>query len=323
MSVASAISGTVRALVVAALTAGGAFGLLAVFHPFASPVMETGAAGAGDTNALHESIERALAALAETEAAIGGANATSITVTPASPDATLLAQYETQIAAATERRDLSRRHAAAIREGLKSGMPLAALAEIRDSAVIGQLLAQQTALDAQIAEQGARFKPAHPVMRALFAQRDALATQIRGQAAGVAAALEAEGELDDKQIKLLQAQLSASTGASTDTASSRNAALKAQAVAQRAEFDALMDAYFGHSSAATAEVAAPGPLGSPLNLLVVAVAASSALIFQVTFAARHGRLRTEAADLASWQADHDGPEPALEDGAEVRLRRAS
>jgi uncharacterized protein involved in exopolysaccharide biosynthesis len=300
--------------------------LLAVFQPFdrsASAVVTADT----DADALRARIDGARAALAETDAALDAAGTSLPAATSPGPDTTVSGQYEMQIAAATERRDLARRHAAAIRDGLKSGLPVASLAEIRDSVVIGQLLSQEAALESQIAEQGARFKSSHPVMRALLAQRDALAAQIRTQAASVAAALEAEADLDDKQIALLRGQLGSTplAVAPAPAAAMAPTELRATAAAQRAELDALMDAYLKLPPAAAATTSRPDLL-SPPNVAVAAFAGIVALLSQVAIFAGRRRRNTEGADLAAWQADDDEPElPLAADGEDDAplLRRAS
>jgi hypothetical protein len=320
MSVISAVASGLRALVIAAATAGAAFGLLAVFHPFAPPTTAIIAVPSGDADALHKRIDKARNALAKTQAALDNVNATAVVVV--GPDETLRAQYKAQIADAIDRRDLARRQAAAIRDALKANRPVASLAGIRDSVVIGQLLAQQAALDAQIAEQGARDKRSHPVMRALLAQRDALAIQIAAQAASIAAALESEADLDDKQIALLQDKLG--TGAKSSSAARPDTAeLATKLIAQRTELDALMDAYFKAAPTATTTATPNSYVLTIPNLVDAAIAGLAALASQIGFARRR-RARQQAEDLAQWQDDVE-PELPLDEpaAAERELRRAS
>jgi len=200
MSIGSVIGSTLRALVIAAATGAAAFGLLVVFQPFGktAPTAAVTVTGSPEATALQGRIEALRVALRDSETALDAAKATSAT---ASPDAASRAQYDAQIAAATERRDLALRHAEAIRTSLDAGVTPSSLAEIRDSVVIGQLLSQQVALDARIATDGARFRANHPTMRALTAQRNALTIQIGQEAANIAAALESEAKIDDAQIK--------------------------------------------------------------------------------------------------------------------------
>ena len=329
----SLIVGALRGLVIAAATAGAAFGLLVVFHPFsATPPMQVSvAADTSNADAVQARIEALRGSLRDTETAVATLKTQSLTVSPAPAGNGLTAQYEAQIAAATERRDLALRHATAIRDGLRAGLPVSSLAEIRDSVMVGQLLSQQSALDVEIAEQGARLKPTHPVMRALLAQRGALLTQIDAAAASIATALESEAKLDDAQIELLQSQLPASGPAQPDTTAgaSDTAALETQAAAQRAELDALVDAYF-NIKPATATASTAAPASNPLNLLnliVVGVAGFAALLFQAMLAGRRRRARRiEAEELAAWRADHDVEtvaEPVIVKPAAPSLRRAS
>jgi hypothetical protein len=317
MSIGGAISGTVRALLIAAATGAAVLGLLVVLHPFEAvrPAVAVTADPAAD--ALRAKIADARDALAHTEAALRNVNGPSSAIGPdVSNDS---AQLEVQSAATTERRDLALRHAQAIRAALKSAADLGALAEIRDSVVIGQLLTQRAALDAQVAEQGARLKPIHPTMRALNAQKAALAAQVRAEAASIATALEAEAKLDDAQLKQLQSRL----GGPTTTAAAPDAGtLAARASAQRTELDGLVDSYFDLAPKAVGASGSPANILSPLNLFVAAIAAIAAAMFQLGLALRRRRLRRQAtADLARWHRDHDPELPA--EPAMPELRRAS
>jgi len=325
MSIRSVISGSVRGVLIAAATGATAFGLLVVFHPFAA----TGAAqsqsisASASSDALKQRIDMARDALRQTETALDEATGRSLAVTSPSRVSDMTAQ----LAAAIDRRDLALRHAKAIRDALAAGADLSALAEIRDSVVVGQLLGRQIALDAQIAEQGARLKPNHPTMRALNAQRAALLAQIKSEATGIASALEVEANLDDVQIKLLQSRPSAGPVTASD-APADTTALETEAAAQRTELDNLMDAYFGLKPGAAAPATAAtttANLLSPLNLFVTAVAVIAALMFQIGLAQR-ARRRREALDLALFESDVDteivaDPVPVSEPDAV--LRRAS
>ena len=294
MSVRSVIGGMVRGLVIAAATAGAAFGALVVFEPFgrAPPPVPAEAATAPASLALQQRIEELRLSLRETGMALDAATSAPTV------DSATRAQYEAQIAAAIERRDLARRHAEAIRESLDAGVTPSSLAAIRDSVVIGQMLTQQVALDARIAVESARLRANHPTMLALTAQRTALAGQIKQEAAGIAAALESEAKIDDAQIARLQSKLSALLpAAATDTA-----ALEAQASAQRIELDGLVDAYFNIPAAAP--IAPARDLLNPLNLAVAGIAAIAATAMQLLLAIRRRKARV-AADLAEWRMDHD------------------
>lgn len=323
MTLATALTGFVRALLIAVATSAAVFGLLVVFHPFA-PAFPTTTIAPADTSsadALHAQIETVRASLSQTEAALEQARG-STPIGGTASGSTSVARVEMQIAAAIERRDLARRHATAIREALKSGLVPSALPEIRDSVLVGQLLSQQAALEGQIAIESVRLRASHPVMKALVAQRESLALQIRAQATNIAAALEAEAELDDTQIRLLQSQPAAPSMATPPADTSR---LEAEASAERAQLDTMMDAYFAMRPAASvAATSSANPLSAP-NLAVISIAGLAALVFQLGLALRRRRLAQEA-DLAAWQADHDEElartsVPAAQ--PEAPLRRAS
>jgi hypothetical protein len=138
-------------------------------------------------------------------------------------------------------------------------------------------------------------------MRALTAQRTALAGQIKQEAASIAAALESEAKIDDAQIAVLESQLvTLPASATADTAS-----LQARATAQRAELDGLVDAYFNipATSAAAPDVAPRNDL-SVANLVVVAIAALVTIAVQILLAQRRRRAQAEA-DLDDWRNDGD------------------
>lgn len=326
MSAGSIIGGTLRAVVIAAATAAAAFGLLVVLQPFGrsepAPATVT-VSGTPAASALQKQIETVRVSLRDAETALDAAAGVAQSAN-VSPDAATRLQYEAQIAAATERRDLALRHAEAIRASLAAGVTPSSLAEIRDSVVIGQLLVQQVALDGKIAIEGARLRANHPSMRALNAQRTALASQIREEAASIAAALESEAKIDAAQIELLQSQLPALSDAPRPAAID-TAALEAKAAALRVELDGLVDAYFNIPPATvttSSRSAAPADPLSVMNLAVVGIAALAALVFQVLLAVRRRRLvKVDPADMAAWQRDRD-PEAVVVAEPEP-LRKAS
>lgn len=326
MSAGSVIGGTLRALLVAAATSAAAFGLLVVLQPFgttapASPTVTVSGTPAADM--LQGRIETLRVSLRDTEAALANAQIAGAT-TDNSQSATVRAQQEAQIAAATERRDLALRHAQAIRTSLEAGVTPSSLAAIRDGVVIGQLLTQQVALDGRIAVEGARLRANHPTMRALTAQRAALVIQIRQEAANIATALEAETKIDAAQIDLFQAELPEAVVVAPVPADT--IALETRAAAQRAELDSLVDAYFNIPPATVTTqpqaAATPDPL-SPANMAVVAVAALAPLAFQIMLALRRRRaLRVVMADdIVDWEEDRD-PEIVVAQEIEP-LRKAS
>lgn len=317
MSVTGVIGGFLRGSLIAAATAAAAFGLLMVFQPFGTAAVSEPAIAlsSGPSTALKGRIEVLRLALRDTEAALSAAASTAPTASAATR-----AQYEAQIAAAMERRDLSLRHAEAIRRALQDGTALSSLAAIRDSVVVGQLLSQQAELDAQIALESARLKANHPTMRALNAQRAALTSQIEQQASSIATALETEASLDDAQIALLESQL---PPAEASPASADSATLATRAAAQRAELDALVDAYLDipPAVATPAGRTAADPLSLP-NLIVVGVAGLAAILFQLVLSSRRRRTRDKV-DMAAWQADGDPELPTDLVSEPEPLRQAS
>lgn len=305
MSLLSAIGATLRAIVLALFAGAAAFGLLVVFEPFREPaaVRAVTVTGTAEATSLQQRIGALRIALSETEAALEGARSERA---EGSPGATST-QYEAQIAAAAERRDLALRHAEAIRTSLEAGLTPSSLAEIRESVVIGQLLAQQVNLGARIATEGARLKANHPVMRGLHAQQAALATQIRQEVARIAVALEAEAKLDDEQIGLLKQRLQA-LAIQPPVADISGIAMKA--AAQRAELDGLVDAYLNIPPAAAVAQTEPSAAADPLNVANIAVSGATtiaALLFLIVLAANRRQRGAEAktADARAWEDDHD------------------
>lgn len=299
MSASSVVGGTVRGVAVAAVIAGTALGAAVIFDPFhASTPAVANSAGTPAARAMQERIETLRLSLRQTEDAIADAG-----TAPAS-NGGLASEYESQIAAAIERRDLAQRHAKAIRDSLEANAPLSSLAAIRESVVIGQLMSQLSALDGRIAIEGARLRAAHPTMRALTAQRTALSAQIRQEAESIATALEGEARIDDAQIDFLRAQLTeeAPPAAAVDTA-----ALASKAAAQRAELDGLVDAYFQIPPAANEASPRRDPLTTS-NLAIAALAGLGALVVQLMIAIRRRR-RAQADDIAAWEEDEDPETP--------------
>ena len=110
--------------------------------------------------------------------------------------------------------------------------------------------------------------------------------------------------------------------------------MRAKALAQRADLDALLQAFLALDPAAVpAPLEPPVPAPSradplaPLNLLVIAVATLAALVFQITLA-RSRRRRTLETEIARWREDsaRDPDLPPLArvaDGAAPLMKAAS
>ncbi|MEP7241142.1 MAG: hypothetical protein ABI697_09685 [Devosia sp.] len=315
MSIASFIVGTTRGLLVAAATSAAAVGLIAVFHPFA-PEAETGVAMPSG-NGLGDRIATLRASIRDAE----GAQTSGVIGLAPGPAPT--GQLEAQIASALERRDVAGREASEIRAALEANLALSPLAGIRDSTVVGQLLARQATLEGQIAAEGARLKPTHPVMRALFAQRDSLAAQVKAEAASIATALESEAKADAAQAALLAKQLAAM--AASPPKSSIPTIPNTALAADRAELDRLLDAYMATPAARPAPGTADD-LRTPTNLIVIGAAGLGAIVFQLLAASRR-RSAIRAGEMAAWIADRDDAEadmvPPVELPTDIPLRRAS
>lgn len=304
MSLASTFSSLARGALISLATAAVAFGAVAVFHPFepaAAPSLAAPSKGA-EAKALEGRIEALRMALRAAEA-----NSAAPAAIPTADSASRV-QFEAQIAAAAERRDLATRHAKSIRDALATGLAISSFAKIRDSVVIGQMLSQQAALDAQIAIEGTRLRANHPTMRALLAQSASLATQIRQEATNIAAALESEAQLDDKQVSLLQSQMPAQSAAIVEPGPPISGATLA---AQRAELDQLVDTYFNIPPAATVTPNASRDPVTSVTLGAAILAGLAAAVMQIALAARRRR-RAQDANIKAWREDHDpdlGPAP--------------
>lgn len=330
MLVGSFISGSIRTLLIASAAGVAVFGALVIFQPFgkapAAPAAVT-VTGSPAASALQGRIEALRISLRETENDLANVKS-DLPAAALSPNPNARAQYEAQIAAAMERRDLALRHAAAIRQSLDAGVTPSSLAAIRDSVVIGQLLTQQSALDTQIAIDGARFRSNHPTMLALTAQRNSLVTLIRREAASIASALESEAKIDDAQIKLLEGQLPAEAAQPSAPDTSM---LEAKAAAQRTELDSLVDAYFNIPpvTATVPQTSVPADPFGVANLAVVGVAFAAAMLFQTLLAIRRPRrpvlpeaTASDEDDIEAWEADQDLESVVAVDEA-TPLRKAS
>ncbi|MEO6013995.1 MAG: hypothetical protein ABIQ30_10485 [Devosia sp.] len=302
MSWVSAFTKFVRGIFIVLATSAAAFGALVVFHPLdqIAPQKITIASNGVEAKALEGRIEALRLAVRAAEISQMPVDAQIVT---GSVDTASRAQFEAQIAAASERRDLALRHAKTIRDALGAGIPVSSFAEIRDSVVIGQLLSQQGALNAQVSIEGARLRPNHPTMRALTAQSTSLSAQIRQEAASIASALEAEARLDDAQVTLLQSQLPAEAMPPVArVASAPDAAL----AAQRAELDDLVDKYFNipPATAPIATTSSSHEIFSAINIGLVVVAALAAIGLQLGLAVRR-RKKAQTANIKAWRDDSD------------------
>lgn len=298
MSASAIVTSVFRSLAISAATGALVLGVLVALHPFDTTVAAVTASPA--LSALETQIAQARDALRQTETALASVNGASQLAGPSGTGA-----LDAQLAAAIDRADLARRHAQAIRDALASGREVASLAEIRDSVVVGQLLAQRSALEAEIAEQGARLGPSHPTMRALEAQRRALLAQISAQAAAIATALEAEATIEDSEISRLRSALG-TPDAPTNTGDPI-VDLRRKADLQQAELDRLMDAYFQEKSAPGTVLRDPlAGITNPINLLCAGLAALAALVIQLAIGLERRQARRRAnADLDAWVADQD------------------
>ncbi|MDV3251173.1 GumC family protein [Devosia sp. BK] len=107
-----------------------------------------------------------------------------------------LSTLTTQITSAQERKNTAQSRAAVIRGLLERGQPIESIADARNSTVIQQLSQEKARLQGQLAQLSATLLSNHPTVRALNAQIAELDTRINQEGYRVAAALEAEAQVE-------------------------------------------------------------------------------------------------------------------------------
>lgn len=163
-----------------------------------------------------------------------------------------LSTIAAQITAAQERKNAAASRAAVIRGLLERGQPIESVADVRNSTVIQQLSSEKARLQGQLAQLSATLLSGHPTVRALNAQIGELDTRINQEGYRVAAALEAESQVEADLEASLQADMSRfKTTASTATQDTVTLdSLQREAKAQRD----LLEAYLARYSEASSRV---------------------------------------------------------------------
>lgn len=118
-----------------------------------------------------------------------------------------LSTLTTQITSAQERKNTAQSRAAVIRGLLERGQPIESVADARNSTVIQQLSQEKARLQGQLAQLSATLLSNHPTVRALNAQIAELDTRINQEGYRVAAALEAEAQVEADLEASLQSDL--------------------------------------------------------------------------------------------------------------------
>lgn len=163
-----------------------------------------------------------------------------------------LSTIAAQITAAQERKNAAASRAAVIRGLLERGQPIESVADVRNSTVIQQLSSEKARLQGQLAQLSATLLSGHPTVRALNAQIGELDIRINQEGYRVAAALEAESQVEADLEASLQADMSRfKTTASTATQDTVTLdSLQREAKAQRD----LLEAYLARYSEASSRV---------------------------------------------------------------------
>jgi uncharacterized protein involved in exopolysaccharide biosynthesis len=125
-----------------------------------------------------------------------------------------------QITDAQAARGAAQQHADLIRSMLKSGQSVEGIDDVRNSAVVQQLVQTRATLQSTLAEKLATLLPAHPTIKALNAQIAQANQQIRAEAKRIADGLDAQVTVQDGIITSLSENLKrAQSAASTQTQS--------------------------------------------------------------------------------------------------------
>lgn len=181
-----------------------------------------------------------------------------------------LSTVAAQITTAQERKSAALSRAALIRGLIERGQPIEAVADVRNSTAVQQLGQEKARLQSELAQRSATLLANHPTIRALNAQVAELDNQIRQEGRRVAAALEAEAQIETDLEASLQADLDrAKASASTATRDTVTLdSLQREAKAQRD----LLEAYLLRYNEASSRVDASSSLP---DVRVVSAAAPS------------------------------------------------
>jgi succinoglycan biosynthesis transport protein ExoP len=163
-----------------------------------------------------------------------------------------LSTISAQITASQERKNAALSRAALIRGLIERNQPIESVADVRDSVVIQRLSEEKARLQGEQAQRSATLLANHPSIRALNAQIAELNNQIRIEGGRVAAALEAEAQIESDIEASLQADLarakSTASVATRDTVTLDS--LEREAKAQRD----LLEAYLLRFNEASSRV---------------------------------------------------------------------
>lgn len=159
---------------------------------------------------LRAEIERLRVSVQEAESAVAEYRVENDLLTGQNNTSLLDQQLSTisaQITASQERRNAALSRASLIRGLIERDQPIESVADVRDSAVIQRLSEEKARLQGEQAQRSATLLGNHPSIRALNAQIAELNNQIRIEGGRVAAALEAEAQIESDIEASLQADL--------------------------------------------------------------------------------------------------------------------
>jgi succinoglycan biosynthesis transport protein ExoP len=169
-----------------------------------------------------------------------------------------LSTIATQITEAQERKNTALSRASLIRGLIERNQPIEGVADVRESVVIQRLSEEKARLQGEQAQKSATLLSNHPSIRALNAQISELNNQISIEGVRVAAALEAEAQIETDLEASLEADLAwAKSGASLATRDTVTLdGLAREAKAQRD----LLEAYLLRFNEASSRVGANSAL---------------------------------------------------------------
>jgi succinoglycan biosynthesis transport protein ExoP len=170
-----------------------------------------------------------------------------------------LSTIASQVTAAQERKNTALSRASLIRGLIERNQPIEGVPDVRDSVVIQRLSEEKARLQGEQAQRSATLLSNHPSIRALNAQIAELNNQIRIEGSRVAAALEAEAQIEaDLEASLLADLARAKSSASLATRDTVTLdGLEREAKAQRDLLEAYLLRFNEASSRVDANSALP------------------------------------------------------------------
>ncbi len=204
---------------------------------------------------LRAEIERLRVSVEEAESAVAEFRVNNDLFTGQNNTSLLDQQLSTiagQITASQERKNTALSRASLIRGLIERNQPIEGVPDVRDSVVIQRLSEEKARLQGEQAQRSATLLANHPSIRALNAQIAELNNQIRIEGGRVAAALEAEAQIESDIEASLQADL-ARAKSSASLATRDNVTLDGLEREAKAQRD-LLEAYLLRFNEASSRV---------------------------------------------------------------------